>query len=344
MKKSAINSIQVGWWICYLAFFCGVYMLPENANSRELPQLTALALLAGMGGFYSAWYLFPRYDLIKKRWNVLARLFIVSLIAALFPVGLISLEFFWFFHTLPEFSVITSLLGGFAFLAFLNAGVSTALKGYLFWHKAEKEKDALEKGLLETRLSQLKTQLHPHFLFNSINNIDILIADEPAAASDYLQKLAGMLRFSLYETDVASIPLRKEIDFIQGYMELQQLRTANASYATLTVTGECENRMIPPLLLIPFVENAFKHTSDKKQIEAIRITLRVEPGQIHFSCINKTGKAVQPASGPGGIGSLLARQRLELNYRDNYSLNIIQNDGIFNVDLLLKTDAEVHSR
>jgi two-component system, LytTR family, sensor kinase len=344
MKKSVINAVHFSWWVCYLAFFCGVYMLPEKADSQELPQLTGLALLAGMGGFYSAWYLFPRYDIMKKRWKLLAGLLFISFITALPPVALLCIGFFWLAHSLPEFSVITSLLGGFAFLAFLNAGVSTAIKGYLSWHKAEKEKDALEKGLLESRLSQLKMQLHPHFLFNSINNIDILIADEPAAASEYLQKLAGLLRFSLYETAMAYIPLCKEIAFIQGYMELQQLRTTNANYAALTVIGECENVIIPPLMLIPFVENAFKHTPDKKQSDAIQITLRIVPGQIHFSCINKIGKAARPSSQPGGIGSLLTKQRLELNYRDNYNLNVTQNDDIFNVDLLIKTDAEVHSR
>lgn len=343
MKKSTVNIVQLGWWVCYLAFFCGVYLLPENSESHELPQLAALALLTGMGGFYSAWYLFPRYDPMKKKLHLLARLIIVSLTSALFPVALISLEFYWVAHILPELSVIVSLLGGFSFLAFLNAGVSTALKGYLNWHKAEKEKSALEKTVLEIKLSQLKTQLHPHFLFNSIHNIDILITDDPIAASLYLQKLASLLRFSLYDTSEAIIPLKKEIEFIQSYLDLQQLRTKNTNYASLTIIGESEDIMIPPLLLIPFIENAFKHTSDKKQNDAIKITVRIEPNQIHFSCINKIGKKLQ-SSEPSGIGSSLAKQLLEQYYGDNFNLNISQNDDIFNVDLILKTDVEVHSR
>src|ERR1044071_687955 len=113
-------------------------------------------------------------------------------------------------------------------------------------------------------LALIKSQINPHFLFNTINNIDVLIAKDSAKASEYLNKLSGILRYMIYETRNEKISLAGELDYIEKYLELQKIRTANPDYVNFQISGEANNLKIAPMILFPFIENAFKHTENKK--------------------------------------------------------------------------------
>lgn len=344
MKKPVIKRLQLSWWFFYIAFFCGVYLLPESTAQNELPQLAALALLTGMISFYITWHrLFPEFARTGNRLKLFIEVAIASLLSALPGLTIIIAEVFWTAGIVPELSVSLSLLAGLCFLALLNTVAAITLKGFTNWYRAEREKELLEKYRLQAELSQIRTQLQPHFLFNTIHNIDILIESDPVIASAYLQKLAGLLRYTLYETSDEMVSLDQEISFIRSYLELQQLRTSNSNYTSFAIEGDSRSWIIPPLLLIPFIENAFKHTPDKKQQNAITIRLQLKPGKLHFICSNKTTPKNSIQAAPGGLGLTLIRQKLELFYKKNFSLTINEIDSIFKVDLTISNEAELHS-
>ena len=175
----------------------------------------------------------------------------------------------------------------------------------------------------------------PAFLFNTINNIDVLIAQDAVRASAYLNKLSDIMRFMLYESKAELIPLQKELDYIEKYISLQRIRTANPDYIIYEVIGHAGCRTIPPMLLIPFIENAFKHSIPQKSGNAIRVTVLIEGGRLVFECVNS--QAVSPATGieHSGLGKELIEKRLRLLYDNQHQMQIEDDAGIYKVTLTI---------
>jgi sensor histidine kinase YesM len=307
-----------------------------------------LPFFAGLFSFYSFYsYLVPRI-LAKKR----GRLFIFCSIALCFTVALLSLGCFYLLslfvpNTPLHFSAslfINSLLtyliigGYFALIALINGIVATLFKASMIWYSEIHLKETLTKKNLQTQLALLKAQLNPHFLFNTLHNIDILIEKDATKASLYLNKLSQMLRFIIYESPLENIPLSRELAYIDQYVELQKIRTTNQSFVQLEVVGNREHYQIAPMLFISLVENAFKHCTNKKQKDAIRIIIVLSGKKIHFTCSNLVDKAARQEHPQGGLGLTLIRQRLELLYKNAYSLDIQQKEAIFQVNLTLHTN------
>jgi two-component system, LytTR family, sensor kinase len=181
----------------------------------------------------------------------------------------------------------------------------------------------------------VKSQLDPHFLFNTINNIDILILKNATQASDYLNKLSDIMRFMLYETKTDRISLSSELEYIKKYIELQKIRTANSNYIKLSVTGTCEGKTIAPMVFIPFIENAFKHTTNKKLEHAITISISIEENVISFICENKYNTTSKKEQENNGLGNDLIQKRLNLIYPEKHKLNIINQNGLYSVYLVI---------
>ncbi len=181
-------------------------------------------------------------------------------------------------------------------------------------------KRQLEQDKLNTQMELLKSQINPHFLFNTLNNIDILIKEDPDRASQFLNKLSDILRYSLYETKEDLVPLEMEIENIRKYVELQKIRTQNESYANLTVKGDLVGLMVAPMVFLPFIENAFKHSSNKKIENAIVIDISVDQESITFSCRNHCSEVFQLDENSSGLGLNLIRSRFDLLFKDRYTL------------------------
>jgi LytS/YehU family sensor histidine kinase len=179
----------------------------------------------------------------------------------------------------------------------------------------------------------IKAQLNPHFLFNTINNIDVLILKDPEKASLYLNKLSDILRFMLYETRQEEILLSQELGYIEKYIELQRIRTSNSNFVSCTITGDPGERTIASMLFIPFIENAFKYAENKKTDRAIEIEIRIEPERIVFECRNELIVREQRAPETGGLGNELIRKRLELLYAGRHSLDIQNTNNTYLVHL-----------
>ena len=330
MKKHFIKGLHAAWWLIYLAFFCGVYLLPDEHDSyQDLPELAVLVLLSGSIAFYGAYYwLFNRY-LQKRAWTrLLFAIVVLSISAAVPAAAAVVFQVYLLIGIHAEAAAWLQLCAGFGFLALLNAGIGLLLRVFLAWYREGKR--------VAHELQQLRMHLQPHFLFNTLHNINILISNEPDAASAYLEKLSELLRYLLYGANANEAPLSEEITFIQNYLELQNLRTSNINYAIFRVDGDPNGKMIPPLLFIPFVENAFKHTLNKKIHGAIEMELFIRPGELYFRCTNKIGETEKKPGSDGGLGLEIARRRLALLYGNSFNLRTGPNDGIFTVELTIE--------
>jgi LytS/YehU family sensor histidine kinase len=183
----------------------------------------------------------------------------------------------------------------------------------------------------------VKSQLDPHFLFNTINNIDALLLKDPEVASEYLNKLSDILRFMLYETKTEKIALSKEVEYIEKYIALQKTRTSNDNFVHFTLNGNGSNQLISPMIFIPFIENAFKHTSNKKNENAISISLAIEENRIVFVCQNIYDENKLQLN-TNGLGNSLIRKRVELMYPEKHQLSITKQDAWYTVKLILNND------
>jgi len=163
----------------------------------------------------------------------------------------------------------------------------------------------------------------------------MLIQKDANQASSYLNKLSSMMRFMLYETKTEKIPLAKELAYVDQYMELQKIRTANPGYINYQVEGDPQNIMIKPMLFIPFIENAFKHTGNKKTENAITIHIAITQNTLRFSCKNNYTQSIKINQEPGGLGNELIERRLALLYPRKHVYEITNANSIYHVNLLL---------
>lgn len=192
------------------------------------------------------------------------------------------------------------------------------------------------KEKAETELNFLKSQINPHFLFNSLNAVYFLIHKDNTEARQSLHKFSEMLRYQLYEAGDDKIPIEKEIHYLKDYMDLQQLRKDEKYSVQFHCSPAVKGFTIEPLLLIPFVENAFKHISHHNDTSNyVKVNLGRENGRFHFSVENSTEKHVPSHSGRIGIGLPNVKRRLELLYPGKHELNIQETDHSYAVHLNL---------
>jgi LytS/YehU family sensor histidine kinase len=197
-------------------------------------------------------------------------------------------------------------------------------------------KTELEKDKLSTQLELLKSKINPHFLFNSLNNIDILIEENPKIASDYLAKLSDILRLVLYETIDDELLIGKEIEQIKNYIELQKIRTNNAHFVNFNIKGEINKQKIDPMLFIPIIENAFKHCKNKTIENGINIEFEIHAYSVKMYCKNYFESNQIELTKNDGLGIETIKQRLNLLYPENHELIIDKSEHWFNVTLSVK--------
>jgi len=211
-------------------------------------------------------------------------------------------------------------------------------KTFIEWIKDRKIKAELEKDKIASQLELLKSQINPHFLFNSLNNIDVLIQDESQKASEYLKKLTEILRFMLYESNTDRIPLIEEIEYIKKYIDLQKIRTSNDNFVKFEISGNASGKNIAPMIFIHFIENAFKYSINKKIENAINIRFDISENQVSFFCKNHNKTLNDTNPDKNGLGIKLIKQKLDLIYKKAYALNVKEEDNWYIVNLEIQLD------
>ena len=319
MRKSVIALLHTGYWTIY-ALLLGLFHSLMNID-RIQPILSGwsypaimfeFAALPGAISFYVAYtILFRRFFSQRRVLLLLVSGIGVSIAATI--VGEIAM-YATFILSPINWSIETCITMGvvMAFNALLNAAMGLVLKGFITNYTDIRLKEELTRRNYETEIALLKSRINPHFLFNTINNIDVLILKDAAKASEYLNRLSDILRFMLYDTAAEKIPLSAELACIEKYIALQRLRTANPDYVIYSVTGKTDRLHIAPMLFIPFIENAFKHAENKRVENAISITIAVEPGRLILDCKNAYKLHAPAVPGEAGIGNSLIQKRLQL--------------------------------
>ncbi len=211
--------------------------------------------------------------------------------------------------------------------------LSTALKFMADWFINEKIKNTLENEKLTAELAFLKSQINPHFLFNSLNNIYSLAYQKSEKTPEAILKLSEIMRYMLYESNEDKVDLIKEIQYLENYIELQKLRFKDKTSINFSINGNPDNQKIMSLVLISFVENAFKHGIATDEQNPITITMSIDRGKLYFKVANKKSK--QNKDETGGIGLLNMKRRLDLLYKNKYRLQIEDGPAIYSCELYL---------
>lgn len=345
MKKSIVFMIHAAFWVFYFSLLLMV-VIAASEGFRSGPSIRRIislgipfVVLPSISVFYGAYfYVFPKYLQTAKigqsfayglLFSVCSALMAVLLLMVLFDANIMFVDGFSSFFTEILFMTI---------IGFINGIIGFILKGFITWYDEIKVKEALIFKNHQVELELVKSQLDPHFLFNTINNIDVLILKDAQLASEYLNKLSDILRFMLFETKTEKIALSKEIEYIEKYISLQKTRTLNNHFVDFSITGNTANEMIAPMLFIPFVENAFKHVSNKKTDNAIKIKLVIKEKKITFECENKYTNTQKSPLESTGLGNELIRKRIELLYPKKHNLVITNQENNYKVNLVLTND------
>lgn len=280
-----------------------------------------------IGLFYlNAFYLYPRF-LTRKRWPLyLVFLGIIVWGSYYLKVGLMML--------LYPGSLTEGLYAGFFLfppIPFLIASIIYRLvTDRILAERAGKEAQAER---LASELKFLRSQVSPHFLFNVLTNMVSLARQKSALLEPALIQLADMLRYMLYDTNGERFPVAKEIEYLHNYIELQQLRFGEDVRVTVEIDNEAPSCTMEPMLLIPFVENAFKHGIGLVKDPYIHISLQVKEQYLHFRVVNNYDRGNTAKDKNSGIGLANVRNRLRLLYGEKHNLSIRDNGEVYEATL-----------
>lgn len=217
---------------------------------------------------------------------------------------------------------------------FLLFAISLSIKLSIEWHKNEKIKSLIKTQKIHAELSFLKTQLNPHFLFNTLNSIYSLANKKSDDTTEAIITLSELMRYMIYETNKEFVALQNEIDYIKNFIALQNLRLKDSSGVRFNVRGKLDYN-IEPLLLISFIENAFKFGTDYTGKTDITIEIKVEDDILSLKVSNYISLK-EKSNLSSGVGIENIKSRLNILYPNSHTLNIEESDKLFKVELLLK--------
>lgn len=222
----------------------------------------------------------------------------------------------------------------FSFMTLALIVASAAVKLFQRWISDARLIHDLELANANGELEQLKNQINPHFLFNMLNNANVLIEDDPKKASQVLVKLSDLLRYQLYDSSREKVLLTSEIHFLEDFLNLEKVRRDNFNFL-ISKEGELSGVQVPPLLFISFVENAVKHNNDSAKLSYLNLYFDVSHDELFFKCVNSK-PALRAVNKSGGLGLANIKRRLELLFPSSHDLIIEDNSETYSVTLTLK--------
>jgi sensor histidine kinase YesM len=324
--------------------FIAFLMLGNNSSHLKHVDWTAILVFAGVGVLcigvvYLNLYVLVPGLLFKNRYGkyFLSVFFIATILFLLFisAIACFSLDFNE--EELVEMSLMEYIKGYLSFIFFYGSflGTSTAIKLFQRWIIDKSHIHEMEKNTIQTELEQLKNQITPHFLFNMLNNTNVLIHTEPETASQVILMLSDLLRYQLYDSARPAVLLASEIRFLTDFLELEKIRRDRFEFS---ISDSCDipDLFVPPMLFIPFVENAVKHSAGGTGDSFVNINFGMVENSLWFSCINSIPDIPGNSKTNGGIGLSNVKRRLELLYGTNFSLTIKEEKNIYHVNLQLR--------
>jgi hypothetical protein len=289
--------------------------------------------------------LFPRYLEQGPYWKMVVGVILFSLMSAsasaLLSTSVVTPLHSWLGTSRARGGGLTYLL-----MAGLRGGITVggfaaAIKLVKIWYLKEQAYRQIEKEKFNAELQLLKSQIHPHFLFNTLNNLYALTLRKSEQSPAVVLKLSQLLSYMLYDCNASEVLLEKEIAFMKNYIGLEQLRYGSRLDVSMNFHGDLQGQQMAPLLLIPFLENAFKHgTSEQLEQAWIFLDLSIDDDVLTFKLVNSRDADGFAPSAVGGIGLQNVQKRLELLYPGRYELKIQPEEETFLVDLTLRLPRE----
>ena len=345
MKKKILQIvIHIAAWACFLMLPLFFFPRPLDASIIPDQAFTLFFFLSNL--FYIAFYYLNSNLLIPKLLEhnkIVAYTAIVVTLMIFF--GVFPRLYQYFFGDFQRFSSMIRpnrprnsrppILSGGSIAIFLLVFIfSTGIKVINQWLQSERRSKQIENEKLKTELSFLKTQINPHFLFNTLNNIYALAADKSDLTAPAVMKLSSIMRYVLSEAKNDSVPLEKEIHFTNDYIELQKMRTTNKTCIVFTIAGIPNGQQISPLLFLPFVENAFKYGLSAREVSPISILLEIQKDSIYLKVKNnKHMGSVLKSDYNTGIGINNTKRRLDLLYPNKHTLIIDDEPATYTINL-----------
>ena len=281
------------------------------------------------------YYILPKYFITRQYTKLSIAIFILSLSTYV----LFVFHHLWHFNIFKESQDQQLLMSWYFTMNFIIFGppvicamflTCKMLKNY-YIKMEEKQKLIKETAIAEMQL--LKAQVHPHFLFNTLNNIYSFALNKSPEAGNLVLKLKDTTRYMVYECDTALVPLQKEIKMLVDYLEIEKVRYGKRLKIEINIDGGCESKMVTPLLMIPFVENSFKHGASKMLRQPwIHLSIQADEDILHFIMANNK-PADKLVNSKKGIGLSNVKKRLELLYPQNHLLTIDSTENTFTINM-----------
>ncbi|KXK39230.1 MAG: signal transduction histidine kinase [Bacteroidetes bacterium OLB9] len=325
----------------HYAFWAVLFLilLLTNVSDASLPHtiivVSISVLFYAIIAYFNYFYLFPKY--LKDRnfiWHI-AALLLASLV--LTPIKTVLL--FWSATGSEDLQNNYISNQWDAFFTMFIAGIVMTL--YLItndWLVQQRNKIDLESQTLQSELKFLKSQINPHFLFNTLNSLYALTLKKSDLAPEIVLKLSEMMRYMLYECNEKEVLLSKEINYMENYLELEKLRYGNKMLINLDIHGEINGQTIAPLLLIPFIENAFKHGLNNQVSQGfVNLSMDVDRDHLIMNIENSKAPSLPKTSGvkSGGIGLINVKRRMDILYPERYFLDIKESPNTYHIELQL---------
>jgi len=328
---------HIAWWV--LLFFFILILQPDFKDFWFTLTNALLSLIIYMGiVYFNLLYLIPEYLSKKKIFRYLLLLFLLLVIAT--PIR--TFLFYLKFSNYPDLQieVLESQIEQYV-TSLIVVSASTILKIISDWLRQQRDMRDMMTQNMQSELNFLRSQINPHFLFNTLNSLYALSLKKDDKAPHIVLQLSDMMRYMLYESNVEKVPIEKEIAYIKNYLELEKLRHGPNVKIEFELGGDFTDLKITPLLFIPFIENCFKHGVNKSlDLSFVIIRLEAENSKIQFSIKNNkpSDDFKIPQDDVGGIGLSNIRRRLKLLYPSKHHLEIRETaeEFIVNLTLLLK--------
>jgi len=299
---------------------------------KELINIIFFAVIV----YINLLFLIPSYLSTKNFFYYLISLAITA--AILTPIKTLVLYLISFNEPMLQANFIENQ--AYIFMSSYFIGISATIYHIINdWLINQREKKELKSQTLQSELKFLKSQINPHFLFNTLNSLYALTIKKSDLAPEIVLKLSEMMRYMLYECNEKEVPLEKEINYIKNYLELEKIRHGSDCKILFNIEGQLENRFIAPLMFIPFIENSFKHGLNKQLGDTyVHIDMKIEGEEIIMLIENSKSHSVPSThkKRSGGIGLVNIKRRLELLYPGKYLLEINENPNNYLVNLSIQ--------
>ncbi len=346
ISKSTIGQWFSQRWVYHSIFWLSYTIMwhliaAQHPFTKYSLLISGLFMIVDIGASYTNLYvLLPRF-FYKKFYIKYAILFVANIAffigLMLFLWSLLEFSFYGTTNIAKSTYVFSSVFGSVMGVVTITMLVKLGKRSL----QTERKNEELEKEKLETELKFLKSQLNPHFLFNALNSIYFLIKKDQDMAAEALASFSDMLRYQIYECNGAKISLAKELEFLQNFIQLSQLRKNDNFELQTSFAQNVNGEMLSPLILIPFVENAFKHVSSEQASKNwIHINLALEGKKLVFEVANSLSEEglSEEALRVGGLGLPNVKRRLDLLYPKRYDLEIKEDQEAYRVSLSLDLD------